>query len=188
MCRPGGWRRTAEHEMVVRLAEGVERRGDAAEQNQYRKHDGCQAARRAVDRSPETGTLDGADREIGQVELTPRIVERIIHRASQGRLDSAWPGGYSRTRTNVRQSIHPMTMSSGLGPVEYALLGLLKLTSRHGYDLVGEFRRGTDLGEALKVDRSNLYAALKRLERHGLVTANVESIGRRRPRHVYHLT
>jgi DNA-binding PadR family transcriptional regulator len=81
-----------------------------------------------------------------------------------------------------------MTTSYGLGPVDYALLGLLKLTSRHGSDLVGEFRRGTDLGEALKVDRSSLYAALKRLERQGLVTASVESIGRRRPQHVYHVT
>jgi DNA-binding PadR family transcriptional regulator len=81
-----------------------------------------------------------------------------------------------------------MTKSIGLGPVEYAVLGLLRIAPRHGHDLFGEFNRGTDLGEALRVDRSSLYASLKRLDRQGLIIATMESAGGRPPRHAYHLT
>src|ERR1035437_1602465 len=83
---------------------------------------------------------------------------------------------------DVTHSIHP------LGPVEYALLGLLRLSPRHGYDLLNEFRPEADLGEALRVDLSNLYAALKRLERQGLVSSEVQAVGSRPPRNVYDLT
>jgi PadR family transcriptional regulator, regulatory protein AphA len=81
-----------------------------------------------------------------------------------------------------------MTRAPGLGPIDYALLGLLRIMPRHGYELVGAFQRGSELGEALRVDRSNLYDSLKRLERQGLVAPNVESVGVRPARHVYHLT
>jgi DNA-binding PadR family transcriptional regulator len=81
-----------------------------------------------------------------------------------------------------------MTKTSGLGPIDYALLGLLRIMPRHGYELVGEFQPGSELGEALRLDRSNLYASLKRLERQGLVAPSVEAVGVRPPRHVYHLT
>lgn len=74
------------------------------------------------------------------------------------------------------------------GPLEYALLGLLRLAPRHGYDLAAEFRPGADLGSALRVELADLYAALKRLERHELVTSHVEAAGARPPRHVYALT
>jgi len=82
----------------------------------------------------------------------------------------------------VTHSAHP------LGPVEFALLGLLRLSPRHGYDLLNEFRPEADLGEALRIDLSNLYAALKRLERQGLVASEVQLAGSRPPRNVYELT
>jgi PadR family transcriptional regulator, regulatory protein AphA len=82
----------------------------------------------------------------------------------------------------VTHSTHP------LGPGEYALLGLLRLSPRHGYDLLNEFRPEADLGEALRIDLSNLYAALKRLERQGLVESEVQLAGSRPPRNVYDLT
>lgn len=82
----------------------------------------------------------------------------------------------------MANSSHP------LGPVDYAVLGLLRLSPRHGYDLVGEFDAEAELGDALRVDLSNLYAALKRLERRGLIVGVVERSGTRPPRHVYHLT
>ena len=82
----------------------------------------------------------------------------------------------------MAHSTHP------LGPVEYALLGLLRLNPRHGYDLLNEFRPEADLGEALRIDLSNLYAALKRLERQGLVASEVQLAGSRPPRNVYELT
>lgn len=75
-----------------------------------------------------------------------------------------------------------------LGPVDFAVLGLLRIAPRHGYELVGEFEPTAELGDALRVDLSNLYAALKRLERRGLVLSAVERAGTRPPRHVYHLT
>src|SRR5579884_3205329 len=75
-----------------------------------------------------------------------------------------------------------------VGPVEYAVLGLLRLAPRHGYDLAAEFRPQADLGSALHVDLTDLYAALKRLERRGLVVAHLEPIGARPPRRVYELT
>ena len=79
-------------------------------------------------------------------------------------------------------------LSHPLGPVEYAVLGLLRVSPRHGYDLVGEFEAEAELGDALRVDLSNLYAALKRLERRGLILGVVERAGSRPARHVYHLT
>ena len=75
-----------------------------------------------------------------------------------------------------------------LGPVDYAVLGLLRIAPRHGYELVGEFEPTAELGDALRVDLSNLYATLKRLERRGLILGAVERAGTRPPRHVYHLT
>lgn len=75
-----------------------------------------------------------------------------------------------------------------LGATEYAILGLLRLAPRHGYELAAEFQTGAELGSALRVDLSDLYAALKRLERRALVDSHVESAGPRPPRRVYHPT
>ncbi len=75
-----------------------------------------------------------------------------------------------------------------LQPVEYAVLGLLRLAPRHGYELASHFAPDAEVGAALPVDLSDLYAALKRLEVRGLVAGQVEVHGARPPRHVYHLT
>src|SRR5439155_11358500 len=59
---------------------------------------------------------------------------------------------------------------------------------RHGYELAAQLQPEAELGDALRVDLSDLYAALKRLERRGYVTSHVEAVGTRPPRRVYRLT
>jgi PadR family transcriptional regulator, regulatory protein AphA len=75
-----------------------------------------------------------------------------------------------------------------LGPIEYAILGLICLAPRHGYELAAQLQPESELGDALRVDLSDLYAALKRLEQRGLVTSHVEAVGTRPPRRIHHLT
>lgn len=67
-----------------------------------------------------------------------------------------------------------------------ALLGLLMLQPRHGYDLHHEFNR--ELGHVWQIGLSQLYAQLKQLEEAGLVAAEVEPQPSRPSRKVYYLT
>jgi PadR family transcriptional regulator AphA len=73
-------------------------------------------------------------------------------------------------------------------PGEYALLGLLSEGPGYGYDLYQRFAPDTDLGRVCRMEQSQLYAYLKKLEQLGYVTAKVEVQGARPPRRVYHLT
>lgn len=74
-------------------------------------------------------------------------------------------------------------------PAEYALLGLLREGSRHGYRLVAEFRPEGRLGIALRLKMSQLYAYLRKLERQGLLASHDEApAGLRRSRRVFALT
>ena len=67
-----------------------------------------------------------------------------------------------------------------------ALLGLLVLRPRHGYELYQEFNR--ELGRVWRIGLSQLYAQLKQLEETTLVTVQVEPQPNRPARKVYHLT
>ncbi|HVO43989.1 MAG TPA: PadR family transcriptional regulator [Aggregatilineales bacterium] len=49
-----------------------------------------------------------------------------------------------------------------------ALIGLLAVRARHGYELLDCFRDPTQLGEVWKMSTSQIYAVLKRLESQGL--------------------
>jgi DNA-binding PadR family transcriptional regulator len=71
-------------------------------------------------------------------------------------------------------------------PSNLALLGLLIVRPRHGYELYQEFNR--ELGRVWRIGLSQLYAQLKQLEEAGLVTAQVEPQPNRPARKVYHLT
>lgn len=75
-----------------------------------------------------------------------------------------------------------------LGAAEHALLGLIHLRPRHGYELAEWFEPDGELGEVCAVKQSLLYAHLKRLEELGYVTATTSIVGAYPPRHVYHLT
>jgi len=73
--------------------------------------------------------------------------------------------------------------STRLGPAEYALLGLIAVTTRtadpdggggvHGYDLVRRLQSGA-LSRIIRLEPGMLYHYLKKLDRAGLVATSVE--------------
>jgi PadR family transcriptional regulator AphA len=72
-------------------------------------------------------------------------------------------------------------------PAEYAILGLLAEQPMHGYELFQRFQNEV-LGQIVRIEMSQLYAFLKKLERLALVEADLEYQGIRPPRKVYRLT
>ncbi len=56
-------------------------------------------------------------------------------------------------------------------PGEYAVLGLLVEEPRHGYALARLFAAGTELRQVVRLEMSQLYATLKKLEALGLIGA-----------------
>jgi PadR family transcriptional regulator AphA len=56
-------------------------------------------------------------------------------------------------------------------PGEYAVLGLLAEQPRHGYALARQFAPGAELRQVVRLEMSQLYAILKKLELLGLITA-----------------
>jgi PadR family transcriptional regulator AphA len=56
-------------------------------------------------------------------------------------------------------------------PGEYAVLGLLAEEPRHGYALARLFAAGTELRQVVRLEMSQLYATLKKLETLGLIGA-----------------
>jgi len=81
-----------------------------------------------------------------------------------------------------------MRRAQPLGVAEHALLGLLQLRPRHGYELAEVFGPGGELGDVYRVHISLLYAHLKRLEALGYVAATTVPQGPRPPRQVYQIT
>jgi PadR family transcriptional regulator AphA len=71
-------------------------------------------------------------------------------------------------------------------PMEQALLGLLIKGPVHGYDL--HRRIEEELGRIWHMGISNIYGALKRLERAGQVESSLNPQENRPPRKVYHIT
>jgi PadR family transcriptional regulator AphA len=54
-------------------------------------------------------------------------------------------------------------------PAEYAVLGLLVEQPRHGYALARQFAPGTELRQVVRLEMSQLYAILKKLELLSLI-------------------
>jgi len=75
-----------------------------------------------------------------------------------------------------------------LGAADYALLGLLMLGPRHGYELAPHFTSDGDLGLVCTLGLPRLYALLHTLEELGLVVGEGSVISGGPPRKVYHLT
>ncbi len=71
---------------------------------------------------------------------------------------------------------------------EYAILGVLRERSMHGYEIARRFTADLDLGLVLPIDMSNVYAMLKDLHELGLIEGRRETVGLRPPRTVYQLT
>jgi DNA-binding PadR family transcriptional regulator len=74
----------------------------------------------------------------------------------------------------------------GMQAVKYALLGLLSLRARHGYDLKGAFE--DLLGGAWPLNVGQVYTTLGRLERDGLVQSEVVPQDLVPDRKVYRIT
>ena len=72
-------------------------------------------------------------------------------------------------------------------PAEYALLGLLKSRPMHGYEIFQQFEGGT-LGKIVRLEMSQMYAFLKKLERLKYIESQLEIQGARPPRKIFHLT
>ncbi len=72
-------------------------------------------------------------------------------------------------------------------PAEYAILGLLHKEPMHGYEMFQQFRDGT-LGQIVRLEMSQMYAFLKKLERLEYIIAQLEPQGARPPRKVFQLT
>lgn len=74
------------------------------------------------------------------------------------------------------------------GPADYAVLGLLAMAPRHGYELAAYLASGGELGIVCTLGLSNLYALLHALEELGLVRADRSAVSAGPPRKVYRLT
>jgi PadR family transcriptional regulator, regulatory protein AphA len=81
-----------------------------------------------------------------------------------------------------------MPAANALTPAEHAMLGLVALRPRHGYELAAYFGPDGDLGMVCQLPMSLLYAQLKRLETLGLLAGTTEVQTNRPPRRIYHLT
>jgi DNA-binding PadR family transcriptional regulator len=78
--------------------------------------------------------------------------------------------------------------SHQLSAADYALLGLLRLGPRHGYELAPYFAAEGTLGLVCTLGVSRLYALLHALEELGLVHAESSAISGGPPRKVFTLT
>lgn len=72
--------------------------------------------------------------------------------------------------------------------IEHAVLGLLAIEPRHGYELAKEFAQDTVLGDIVHLEAGMLYAHLKKLSREGWVEAQLEPQEARPARRVFVLT
>lgn len=71
-----------------------------------------------------------------------------------------------------------------LTTLEYTILGLLGMYPRTGYDILSTFESGTYRWSA---SAGSIYPVLKRLEKQGIVTSQIEMVHEARPRKVYSL-
>lgn len=72
-------------------------------------------------------------------------------------------------------------------PAEYSILGLLKSQPMYGYEMFQQFENGT-LGQILRLEMSQMYSFLKKLEKLGYIETTLETQGTRPPRKIHSLT
>jgi DNA-binding PadR family transcriptional regulator len=73
-------------------------------------------------------------------------------------------------------------------PGEYALLGLLWKGAQHGYELAHAFTPDQELGTICRLEQSQLYAFLKKLEHLGYLAGTLEAQEGRPARRILALT
>ncbi len=72
-------------------------------------------------------------------------------------------------------------------PAEYSILGLLKSQPMYGYEMFQQFENST-LGQIIRLEMSQMYAFLKKLEKLGYIETTLETQGARPPRKIHSLT
>lgn len=72
--------------------------------------------------------------------------------------------------------------------IEHALLGFVRQTPRHGYDIYQALSDPAGLGLVWRLKQSQLYALLGKLEDRGYLESTLEPQEARPPRKVFHLT
>ena len=75
-----------------------------------------------------------------------------------------------------------------MAAADYALLGLLMVGPRHGYELAPHFAPDGDLGLVCTLRLPRLYALLHTLEELGLIVCEGSVVSGGPPRKVFHLT
>jgi PadR family transcriptional regulator AphA len=78
------------------------------------------------------------------------------------------------TETSDSPETEETSSTRGHEVAEYALLGLLRDGPRHGYRLAAEFSPNGRLGIVLRLKMGQMYAYLRKLERHRLLVAHDE--------------
>lgn len=73
-------------------------------------------------------------------------------------------------------------------PAEFAMLGLIAVRPRHGYELAEIFSAVGEVGGICRLNMSMLYAHLKRLEVLGYIDGTLVAQGNRPPKTVHHAT
>ncbi len=84
----------------------------------------------------------------------------------------------------------PPSRQPRLGPAEHSLLGMLASAESegiHGYDLARQYTIGA-LGEIIRLEPGMLYHHLKKLDRYGFLTTQVERQSDRPDRQIHTLT
>src|SRR5215470_17788745 len=75
-----------------------------------------------------------------------------------------------------------------LAPPHFAILGLLAMSPRHGYDLAPYFTPAGELGLVCTMGLPLLYATLHRVEELGYAVAEESLVSQGPPRKVFRLT
>jgi len=75
-----------------------------------------------------------------------------------------------------------------LTPTAYAILGVLRERSMHGYEIAQHFKPEAELGQVVPAEMSTIYTFLKDLQEHGLIQGERVTVGARPPRTVFSLT
>ena len=83
--------------------------------------------------------------------------------------------------------IYMTRLDVNLTPTAYAILGLLRERSMHGYEIAQHFKPEEDLGQVVPADMSTIYTFLKDLQEHGLIRGEQVTVGARPPRKVFSL-
>ncbi|HEX2172795.1 MAG TPA: PadR family transcriptional regulator [Dehalococcoidia bacterium] len=74
-----------------------------------------------------------------------------------------------------------------IGSADHAILGLLAVAPRHGYELAASFAAGGELAPVCTLGLSQLYALLHALEELGYVYSSTSPVSGGPPRKVFHV-